>query len=154
MRKGADIINPNTGQLLEIDLWVPNYNICFEFQVPPSPLPLSSPSLLSLLFLSLPLIFSNFLLFCLGLIYYCRMTTTISRHGIRISPFLPLDRRTVSPTISPSSLSLLSPSLPSFSPFPYLSYHFFYKDSGERSSNEGEGPYSRPRALLVARRTR
>eukprot|EP00026_Physarum_polycephalum_P001339 Phypoly_transcript_01340.p1 GENE.Phypoly_transcript_01340~~Phypoly_transcript_01340.p1 ORF type:complete len:1070 (+),score=142.73 Phypoly_transcript_01340:227-3436(+) len=34
VRKGASIKSPSTGNYLELDVWVPNQNICFEFQDP------------------------------------------------------------------------------------------------------------------------
>ena len=33
MKKDTDVVNPNTGHHFEIDLWVPNEGLCFEFQV-------------------------------------------------------------------------------------------------------------------------
>lgn len=33
VRKDGDVRNPITGRFLELDLWIPKYNICFEFQV-------------------------------------------------------------------------------------------------------------------------
>ena len=33
-RKEAHISNPNSNLFLELDLWIPGLNICFEFQVP------------------------------------------------------------------------------------------------------------------------
>lgn len=32
-RKLANIKNPHTGRALELDIWIPNHQICFEFQV-------------------------------------------------------------------------------------------------------------------------
>lgn len=33
VRKEGNVINPSTGRFLEIDLWLPNHLISFEFQV-------------------------------------------------------------------------------------------------------------------------
>ena len=33
VRKGTDIRNETSGNLLEIDVWIPSLNLCFEFQV-------------------------------------------------------------------------------------------------------------------------
>ena len=32
-RRGSSLVNPITSKFLEIDVWVPDRNICFEFQV-------------------------------------------------------------------------------------------------------------------------
>ena len=32
-RREADIINPESGQYLELDIWIPSRNLAFEYQV-------------------------------------------------------------------------------------------------------------------------
>lgn len=32
-RKETELKNPGTGAFLELDIWLPKHNICFEFQV-------------------------------------------------------------------------------------------------------------------------
>ena len=34
VRKEAKIFSPSTGSPLELDIWIPNLKLCFEFQVP------------------------------------------------------------------------------------------------------------------------
>lgn len=33
VRKEASVVNPDTGHSLELDVWIPDLNLCLEFQV-------------------------------------------------------------------------------------------------------------------------
>ncbi len=58
VRKGGNIKNPNTGSLLEMDIWIPDFNLCLEFQV-------------CILLISFPLI----------MFFFVRMITTLKVLG-------------------------------------------------------------------------